>query len=267
MKIMILNSSGNVGKTTITSLFAERLASTKIIEVETVNKGNSEVKGLDVYKHNAKDDFSVAYEQLVMNENVIVDIGASNLGNFVDKMQEYSGIESFFDVFVIPSTPDEKIQTDTFKTVNFLRELGVEDDKIKVVFNRIKTNLESDYAMLLNAPFPFNKTIAIRETALFKELGFLRMTSTEVFNEDINYYLQFMLKAKEPQDKAKNLKLDLTNKMLHKFKDDFDYVFSEVTNLKPEISASKKKVGEEPTKTKTKENIEEVTEDVTEEEF
>ena len=240
MKIMILNSSGNVGKSTITSLFSTKMESTKIIEVETVNKGNSEVAGLDVFKFDSKDNFADCYEQIVMNENVVLDIGASSLGNFMDSLAEYAGIETLFDVFIIPSISDDKIQTDTFKTIQFLRALEVEDSKIKVIFNRVKNTVEAEFSDLLNAPFDFDTSLFIKESSVFKELGFLRLTADEVFHEDAMYYTQKMLIEKDTKQKAMFLKMDLTNKMLHKTKENLDYIFEKTTGEKV-FKAEKKK--------------------------
>jgi len=227
---MILNSSGNVGKSTLTALFATKMEDTQIIEVETVNKGNSEVEGLNVFKFNANDNFETVYEKIMMNENVIVDIGASSLGNFMDNMNAYAGIETVFDKFIIPTVSDEKIQTDTFKTISFLRALEVEDDKIEVVFNRVKNSVENDFAPLLKAPFPFKKDLFIKESSVFKEIGFLRMSLDSGFNEDVSFYTKKMLEEKDKKQKAIFLKMDLTNKMIHKIKSNLDFVYSQIAS-------------------------------------
>lgn len=232
-KIVVMNSSGNVGKSTITQLFSTKMEDTQIIEVETVNKGNSEVAGLNVMKFSAGDDFMPVYEAIVMNENVILDIGASSLGNFMDQISEYAGIADIFDLFIIPTIQDDKIQTDTFKSINFLKTMEVPEDKIKVIFNRVKGSVESEFAPLLNAPFDFDTSLKIDESSIFKELGFMRITADELFNPDISHYTKLMLSAKDPKEKALNLKKDLCNKMLHKQKENLDALFEAVTGLKP----------------------------------
>jgi len=266
MKQMILNSSGNCGKSTITGLIAPLMEDTQIIEVETVNKGNSEVKSLNVFKFKAGDNFEKLYENLMMNENVIIDIGASNLGNFWEQLAEYGSITDLIDRFIIPTTGDEKIQTDTAKVVNFLLSQDIEKDKIKVLFNRTN-DVKTDFGMLIKAlkslGLTVDETIYLKDTQIFKELGFLRKTLDEVYHQDIKHYTALMLSEKDKQKKGVFLKSDLINRMAHKIKDDVDYIFEALTGMKPiktETVSSTEEIkeedsNEEPSETETEEDF------------
>lgn len=53
----------------------------------------------------------------------------------MEKLNEFAGVETLFDYFIIPTVVGDKVATDTARTILFLKTLGIENDKIKVVFN------------------------------------------------------------------------------------------------------------------------------------
>jgi len=232
MKFFVLNSSGNVGKSLISrELLYPRLEDSLIIEVETVNRGSKEMSHLNVEQFKSGDDFMNLYLKLMEIENVIVDVGASNLAVFWEQMSEYAGIESLFDLFIIPTVPGDKEMTDTYKTILFLRSQGINDSKIKVIFNRIKNTVENDFSVLLSADFDFDTTLAIKESSLFKDLGFMKQTIADIYNPNLDYYKSQILSAKEPKEKLLLVKKDLANRMAVKTKEDLDYIFSSISGL------------------------------------
>ncbi len=252
MKIFILNSSGNVGKSLISrELFYPRLDNCKIIEVETVNRGSKELKHLNVEQFKTGDDFMNIYLQLMEIENIIVDVGASNLAGFWEQMNDYTGIEDMFDLFVIPVTSGDKEMTDTYKTILFLREQGIPEEKIKVIFNRVKKSVENEFAVLLSADFSFNTNCFIKESSLFKDLGLMKQTISDIYNEDIDSYKKQILEEKSPQKKLLLVKKDLANRMAVKIKRDFDELVSCLTDYEPK---------QEPREQKKKEKVQEVKE-------
>lgn len=138
MKIAILNFSGNVGKSTIAKfLLIPRFPEAVHITIETINSDttNSEatlqLKGKEV---------DTVQEQLLINDDVIVDVGASNVEQFVKGMKLFSGSIDDFDLFIVPVTPEKKQQVDTITTVDTLIEMGVPTSKIKIIFNRVQTD-------------------------------------------------------------------------------------------------------------------------------
>ena len=235
MKIFVLNSSGNVGKSLIArEFFWPRLASSLIIEVETVNKGSKDMTGLNVLQFKTDEDFSTVYLKMMENENVIVDVGASHLSGFWEQMKGFAGIEDLFDFFVVPTVPAEKEMTDTFKTIELLRSEGIDEDKIKVIFNKVKKSVSAEFAVLLAAPFSFNEEFFILEKKdLFNDLGFLGKTIKDIYNEDLDSYKDEILSAVTPQEKIKLIKMDLANRQAVKVKEDMDVLFSKITGLEP----------------------------------
>ncbi|MCV6607028.1 MAG: hypothetical protein OIF32_02355 [Campylobacterales bacterium] len=197
--------------------------------METVNKGSKELSQLNVFQFKANEDFTDLYYKLIDTENVIVDVGASNLGQFWTQMSDFAGVESLFDYFVIPTVPNDKEQTDTYKTILFLRQNGIEDDKIKVIFNKVENTVSSDFSVLLNVDFDFDTDMAIKKSELFKELGFLRKTISEIYNPDLDHYRELLRAETDPQAKLALVKSDLANRMASSVKDRLDYIFSTIT--------------------------------------
>jgi hypothetical protein len=239
MKFMVLNSSGSVGKSTITrELLAPRLNSPLIIEVEGQNLSSKDfsVKNkyfdLKIFNNN----FDELYLDLLENDDVIVDVGASQLENFFVELSKIAGVETLFDYFIIPTIPTDKAQTDTAKTVLFLMNRGVDKDKIKVVFNAIKNNVESDFAILIkaleNINFSVDTDLFISDNKVFQELGLMKKTLADVYNPDLNFYKAKILNETDKAKKLAWVKIDMANRLGHTAIDEMDFVFEKITGQK-----------------------------------
>jgi len=233
MKIFILNSSGNVGKSTIArEVFASRMDNALIVEIETVNSSSAKFSSINTKKYKADDDFSTIYMDLIENENVIVDVGASNLSTFWKEVSKFAGISTLFDLFIIPTRSNDKIQEDTFKTIRFLHSEGIDDSTIKVIFNGVENTVERDFEMLLSVDFPFDESLYIdKNESLFNDLGFLRLTIEDIYTSDTEKYKNQILKEKDVANKLKLVKMDLANRMAVPVRARMDYIFSRVTGI------------------------------------
>lgn len=133
MKIGVINFSGNVGKSTVARhLLAPRINNAQIISVESINSDGTEedsVRGKQ---------FGDLIEAIALMDNVVVDIGASNVEDFISRMAQYRGSHEDFDYFVIPTVGKQKQQRDTISTIDALTELGIPAKKIRVVFNMVE---------------------------------------------------------------------------------------------------------------------------------
>ena len=227
MKIFVLNSSGNVGKSLITrELFYPRLKDPLIIEVETVNKGSKEMEHLNVYQFKSGEDFTEIYLKMMENENVIMDVGASNLAAYWEQLKSFAGVDQLFDLFIIPTVPAEKEMNDTYKTIEFLRSEGIPDEKIKVIFNRVKRSVSTEFAVLLAAPFDFDQRLFLTENRdLFNDLGFLGKTIRDIYTPDLDSYKAQILSAADPKEKIRLIKMDLSNRQAVKVKEDMDVLY------------------------------------------
>lgn len=260
MKIFLLNSSGNVGKSTIArEVFAPRMKDALIVEIETVNSSSAKFPNLQTKKYKADDDFTQIYMDLIENENVIVDVGASNLSAFWTEMSKFAGVATLFDLFVVPTRSNDKIQEDTYKTIRFLRSEGIDDGSIKVIFNGVEHGVERDFEMLLSVDFAFDTSLYLdKNESLFNDLGFLRQTIADIYTPDTEKYKSKILKEKDPAEKIRLLKMDLANRMAAPVKERMDYIFETVTGLKSEWDDTDQNEAEAETEGATNEDDEDL---------
>lgn len=135
-KIAVLNVSGNVGKTAICkNLLKAFRPEAKLISVESFNNSDAlDVAGFDTQELKAS-KFKEIYRELMMNDDVILDVGASNVAQFMEELTKYRSSIAELDLVIVPTVPDEKQQKDTYATIDWLNKLGVPADRIRVVFN------------------------------------------------------------------------------------------------------------------------------------
>lgn len=149
MKIAIVNNSGNVGKSTLCQyMFVPNMPNAEVIRVESINNdGDSEGEKLKAHA------FVKIFDKIMGGDEILVDVGSSNIEVFMEKMtHEFEGSHMFIDYFLIPLTPDEKQQIDTINMIISLIDLGVDSDKIKIIFNKTdkKKTLEEQFSILFN---------------------------------------------------------------------------------------------------------------------
>ena len=132
MKIAVVNFSGNVGKTTTTvQLLAPRLPSYRLVTLETSNTGSVLI---DARKIDAK-RFEDVFEEIIVNEKIILDIGSSNMEATFSGLVAWEGLHHDIAFYIVPCTADDKIQTDTYRTIERLAEHGVKPQRIRIVLN------------------------------------------------------------------------------------------------------------------------------------
>ena len=147
MKVAVINFSGNVGKTTVARhLLAPRIHEAKLIAVESINADEGQPNAL------RGKQFGELQEYLQTVENVIVDIGASNVEDLLALMRKYRGSHEDFDYFVVPTVPALKQQQDTIATLAELTQLGIPAAKLKIVFNLVEdgTDVKETFETLLS---------------------------------------------------------------------------------------------------------------------
>lgn len=147
MKIAVLNNSGNVGKSTICqTLLKPRLEDSEIIKVETINSD-----GTSDDKVSAR-EFDEILKRIDDAECTIIDVGSSNIEQFMVQMLEFKGSHELIDYFLIPVTTQDKQQRDSINTINNLLDSGIEMERIKVILNQAEKDLEikKQYSIFLN---------------------------------------------------------------------------------------------------------------------
>jgi hypothetical protein len=193
MKIAVMNFSGNVGKTTVAAhLLKPRMADAPIFSIESLNIDAS-ADGLDVEKMKGK-RFGDLQEKLMMIDHAIVDVGASNVEDFLKMMQQYDGSHEEFDYFLIPVVKEKKQQADTVNTIRALSKLGIPKSRIRLVFNRV--DVDDSVADEFSALFglvEFEKSFTLRKEAviyaneIFDRLKTVGKTLGEITADSTDY--------------------------------------------------------------------------------
>ena len=150
MKVAVINFSGNVGKSTVARhLLAPRLNNAEVIPVESINSD-----GTDETAIRGK-QFGELQEYLQTLDDAVIDIGASNVEDFVKLKKQYKGSHEDFDFFVVPTVPATKQQRDTISTVEALANLGVPAKKIRLLFNMV--DLEESPERIFSGLFEYQR--------------------------------------------------------------------------------------------------------------
>ena len=137
MKVAVINFSGNVGKTTVARhLLAPRIAGARVIAIESINADDGQTDALRGRQ------FAELQEYLQTVDDVVVDIGASNVEDLLSLMRKYRGSHEDFDYFVIPTVPALKQQQDTVATLAELIRIGIPASKLRVVFNQVEDDAQ-----------------------------------------------------------------------------------------------------------------------------
>lgn len=204
MKIAIVNFSGNVGKTTIANaLLRPRLPNpnTPYLAIETINDGANNEKKIEA------DEYGALFEEMMLMDDIIVDVGSSNIEGTIKKMREFRGSHEEFDYFIIPTDNGHKQQIDTQATMLELIKLGIKPAKIRLLFNKVDKmdKLDTDFADVIEKAKPLKirvPTVGIARNEVYERLRLSGKTIEEVLAmKDLRKL------AKETTDTAKKKEL------------------------------------------------------------
>ena len=133
MKIAVINFSGNVGKSTVARhLLLPRIAGAELLAVESVNADEGDGQSLRGRQ------FGELQEYLQTVDSAVVDIGASNVEDLLERMHLYEDSQHDFDCYVVPTVAALKQQRDTIATLVALAQLGLPAPRVRVVFNMVE---------------------------------------------------------------------------------------------------------------------------------
>ncbi len=153
MKVLVIHNSGNVGKSLLTrEVFYQHFDSDEkmVLELESRNASSSsfdiDVVRIDFSKPSALQDVT---RYGLIYEDYVLDIGASEIKDFLLAIEKTREILDEFDLVVVPAVKDQKIIPDTMKTMAIVRALGYEE-KLVVVFNKVEnpSTIEEDFESL-----------------------------------------------------------------------------------------------------------------------
>lgn len=229
LKIAVVNNSGNVGKSTMCqALLKPRLEGSEIIRVETIN-----TDGTNEEKLSAKQ-----YDEIIKRiddvDCTIIDVGSSNIEQFLVQMNEFKGSHDLIDYFITPVTNQEKQQRDSIATIHSLLDMGIEEDRLKVIFNFAEkdTDIERQFAIFLSDKTC--KKIAGKNPAIvynnniFNLLHKSGLKYNDVFNDDRD--LRSLIRSAASVEERQELSnLRAVKMLMNGFNADLDVAFE---NLK-----------------------------------
>ncbi len=190
MKVVVAGISGNVGKSTLSAhMLVPRMANAKLLIVESINQDTQDLVGSS--EKIRGEEFKKIYMELVVNEEIVVDVGASNAEAFFEGLASFNKGYDEVDLFVIPTVPGAKEQAESVKTAHMLAAMGVERNKIRVIFNRVRRSVEDEFPELLNAASEFDCFIAnpkcmVFENDIYEDLADLSLPLSEAFEMACN---------------------------------------------------------------------------------
>ena len=191
MKVAVLNYTGTVGKTTIAAhLLSPRMNNAPIFAIETINE-TAEGLGVDVEKIRGE-KFRDLFKKLMLLDDAIIDVGASNVEAFLDGMVKFEDSHLEFDCFIVPVTAGSKEQKETISIIATLADFGIPADKISVVFNRVEADVAEEFGPILNFAKKqknciANPDAAIFENELFDMLSVKKITIGDALGDETDY--------------------------------------------------------------------------------
>jgi hypothetical protein len=206
MKIAVINFSGNVGKSTIARhLVAPRLNNARVIAIESINSDEGIQDG--TIRGN---QFGELLDVLVQLDDVVVDIGASNVEDFVKLMSQYRGSHEDFDYYIVPTVSKTKQQRDTIATIDALADLGIPAKKIRLVFNMVEheENVEQVFSSLFQYQadqknFTLKPGAVLRVNEIYNKLNGSQSTIAGILADTTDFKEQL----KATTDSAEKLRL------------------------------------------------------------
>jgi hypothetical protein len=103
-----------------------------VFAVESINSDGTEDDAM------RGKQFAELLESLAPLDDAVIDVGASNVEDFVNMMGKHRGSHEDFDYFVVPTVAKNKQLSDTISTIEGLANLGVPAKKMRVVFNMVE---------------------------------------------------------------------------------------------------------------------------------
>ncbi len=191
MKIAIINYTGGVGKTTIAAqLLSPRMQNAPILAIETINQTAQEL-GITTQQLSGE-NFRMILRTLIKEDDVIVDVGASNIEAFIEGMVRFDNSHQEFDYFVIPVTSGTKEQKETISLLTVLRGMDVPAEKVKIVFNRVAHSVTEEFSPLVSfidkeQICTYNLDAAIFENEVFDLLNVKKLSIATVLADNTNY--------------------------------------------------------------------------------
>ena len=235
MKVAVINFSGNVGKTTVAGhLLKPRMGNAPIFSVVSLNVDASS-DGLDVEKMKGK-HYGDLVEDLMKLDDAIIDVGASNVEEFIKLMQQYDSSHEEFDYFVVPVVKEKKQQADTINTIHALKQLGIPKHKIRVVFNKaeVDDDVEVEFESIIgyaktDKGFVANPKAVIHVNEVFERLKSVGISLGDITADPTDYRAK-LREAKDDDEKDHCVRMVALKRLGVTANKNLDAAFSAIFN-------------------------------------
>ncbi|MVF24224.1 plasmid stability protein StbB [Methylocaldum sp. BRCS4] len=213
MKVAVLNYTGTVGKTTIAAhLLAPRMGDAPIFAIETINE-TVEGLGLDVEKMRGE-QFKGLFNALLKTDNAIIDVGASNVEEFLNGMARFEDSHMEIDCFIVPVTSGTKETKETISMISSLEDFSIPPEKIRIIFNRVETDVEEEFATLIqyakkHRSCTVNIKAAIAENELFDLLAIKKLSIGTILADETDYKTKIKELGKDGDKKLRDHYADM----------------------------------------------------------
>ena len=236
-RIVIISMVGDIGKSTIADVFlCPRMNDVTMLRVETINSsGESPALTELKYRGDQLDKVMVAAAKA---KSCIIDVGTSNVESFLLHMDQNYGSHKFFDYFIVPvlAKNKDKETKDAIKTLLALRDMGVERDRIILIFNQLPINstLEDECEVILNFHrenpfFTLSRNAVIHESEVFIALSSVGKLFHQVVDDTTDYYqLHDKLPIDDKQNRVNAVKLARAQGTAKKFDIELSNVFHDL---------------------------------------
>jgi hypothetical protein len=235
MKVAVINFSGNVGKTTVAGhLLKPRMGNAPIFSVESLNV-DATSDGLAVEKLKGK-HYGDLVGELMKLDDAIIDVGASNVEEFIKLMQQYDSSHEEFDYFVVPVVKEKKQQADTINTIHALKQLGIPKHKIRVVFNKaeVDDDVEVEFESVIgyaerDKGFIANPKAVIHVNEVFERLKSVGISLGDITADPTDYRAK-LREAKDDDEKDHCVRMVALKRLGVTANKNLDAAFSAIFN-------------------------------------
>lgn len=155
MRILVTNGSGKIGKSLIArDVLYANMPNALLIEIESFNTGSSNFQGVECHKiapgELLKSDL---FSEILIRENVIIDVGSSEVSGFFEEIAQYDGFLDEIDLFVLPCrSGSSAVAQDTAQMLYYLiKEEKIDPKKIRVLINMAGKNIEAENEFLIDS--------------------------------------------------------------------------------------------------------------------
>jgi len=190
MKVAVVSNNGTCGKTVVAAhLLGPRLGA-PIISVETTNE-SAALFGVET-ELLAASKFQHIHAALSDADDVILDVGASNIKEFLIGLVKYDDAHLEIDYYVIPVKNKTREKKEAIKMVSILSDLGVPSERIRIVFNFVNEDVEEEFEEIINYVQQSGKAVvntaaAIYDTELFSLLETEKLTVAALLSDETDY--------------------------------------------------------------------------------